>query len=149
MRRSLPLLLLALCACVIPPTLPPGQAIGEPMVRQDAVRFAVIDANPPAYFERSLLVEATIVAVCQKVGCWMQVEDEGRSAMVRWESGCGGKYAFPPGAVGRRVLIQGSFYPKSISEEDAQHLQQEAAEGVVIPREGYEFNASAILVLDA
>ena len=67
--------------------------------------------------------------------------------MVRWESGCGGKYAFPPGAVGRRVLIQGSFYPKTISEEDAEHLEEEAAEGVVIPREGYEFNASAILVL--
>ena len=103
MRRSIPLVLLALSACVVPATLPPGQVIGELMVRQDAVRFAVVDANPAAYFERTLLVEATVTAVCQKVGCWMQVEDEGRSAMVRWESGCGGQFAFPPGAVGRRV----------------------------------------------
>lgn len=147
MRHALPLLLLALAACVTPAPLPPGQPIGEPIVRQDALRFALVDADPTAHFERTLLVEATIVAVCQKVGCWMQVEDGGRTAMVRWESGCGGKYAFPPGAVGRRVLIQGSFYPKSISEEDAAHLEEEAAEGVVIPREGYEFNASAILVL--
>jgi hypothetical protein len=147
--RCLPLVLLfGLSACVTPAALPTGQAIGDPLVRQDAVRFAVVDANPPAWFERTLLVEATVVAVCQKVGCWMQVEDGGRTAMVRWESGCGGKYAFPPGAVGRRVLIQGSFYPTTISEEDARHLEQEAAEGVEIPREGYEFNASAILVLD-
>lgn len=147
MRHGLPTLLIVFAACVTPARLPPGESIGEPIVRQDAVRFAVVDADPTAYFERTLLVEATIVAVCQKVGCWMQVEDGGRTAMVRWESGCGGRYAFPPGAVGRRVLIQGSFYPKTISEEDAEHLEEEAAEGVVIPREGYEFNASAILVL--
>lgn len=146
--RSLPLALLLLSACVVPPTLPPGEAIGELIVQQEALRFAVVDADPAAYFERSLLVEATVRAVCQRVGCWMQVEDEGRTAMVRWESGCGGQYAFPPGAVGRRVLIQGTFYPKTISEEDAQHLEGEAAEGVVIPRDGYELNASAILVLD-
>jgi hypothetical protein len=146
--RSLPLVLLLLSACVVPPRLPPGEAIGELIVRQDALRFAVVDANPSAFFERTLLVEATVTAVCQQMGCWMQVEDGGRTALVRWESGCGGQYAFPPGAVGRRVLIQGTFYEKTLSEEEAQQLEQEAAGGVVIPRQGYEFNASAILVLD-
>jgi len=68
--------------------------------------------------------------------------------MVRWETGCGGKYAFPAEAVGKQVMIQGSFYPKTISPEDAEHLQEEAAEGVVIPTETWEFNASAVVVLE-
>lgn len=145
--RTPALLLVLLTACVTPARLPEGHAIGEPIVRQDAVRFAVVDADPPAYFERTLLVEATVTAVCQKAGCWMQVADEGRTALVRWETGCGGQYAFPPDAVGRRVLIQGSFYPKELSEEDAQHMQEEAGSAVELARDGYEFNASAILVL--
>lgn len=145
MRTTIPLLLL-LSACVVPPRLPEGHAIGEPMVRQDAVPFATIDANPAAYFEKTVLVEATVTAVCQTAGCWMQVEDQGRTAVVRWESGCGGQFAFPPGAVGRRVLIQAVFVPKPFTEEQAEHIQAEAAEGVTIARSAYEFNASAVLV---
>lgn len=145
--RTLPALFLFLAACVVPPQLPPGHAIGEPIVRQDALRFALVDADPPAYFERTLLVEATVTAVCQKAGCWMQVADEGRTALVRWETGCGGRFTFPPGAVGRRVLIQGSFYPKVLSDEDAEHMAEEAGGELELPRDGYEFNASAILVL--
>ncbi len=54
------------------------------------------------------------------------------------------KCAFPKSAVGKRVLIQGSFYPKVISAEDAEHLEAEGA--AEIEREGYEFNASAVLI---
>jgi hypothetical protein len=78
----------------------------------------------------------------------MKVADEGKVAMVRWEAGCGGQYKFPSDAVGKRVLIQGSFYPKSISAEDAEHIAEEAGGKVQIPRETYEFNASSVLILE-
>lgn len=139
------LLALLLVGCS---SLPSGERYGEPMVMQDVVAFSVVDANPSAYFETTLLVEATVTSVCQNKGCWMQVEDEGSTAMVRWETGCGGKYAFPTSAVGKRVLIQGSFYPKVISEEDALHIEAEAGGNIEVEREGYEFNASAVLVHD-
>ncbi len=37
--------------------------------------------------------------------------------------------------------------PLEISEEDAEHLESEAPEGTTIEREGYEMNASAVLVI--
>ena len=138
----------ALASCATT-SLPAGKVLGETIEPQEIETFAVVDAQPEAYFERTLLVEATVTAVCVKAGCWMQVEDQGRTAMVRWETGCGGKYAFPSDIVGRRVVIQGSFYPKTISEEDVEHLEGESSGQVEIEREGYEFNASAILVLAA
>lgn len=125
-----------------------GEAIGEPIVEAEVLPFAKVHDDPEPYFHKTLLVDASVTAVCQRKGCWMQVEDNGRTAMVRWESGCGGKYAFPETAVGKKVVIQGSFYPKTINEEDAEHIASEAAEGVKIAREGYEFNASAVLVRD-
>ncbi len=136
---------LSLAACQV--TLPEGERFGEPMVVQKSVAFATVDASPAEYFDRTVLVEATVKAVCTSKGCWMQVEDEGKTAMVRWESGCGGKYAFPEELIGQRVLVQGSFYPKTISEEDAEHLEAEAGEALEIEREGYEFNASAVLLV--
>lgn len=150
MRLLTLLLALALSAvaCVSSPGLPPGIVVGEAIEPRPVVPFATVDAEPSAYFDRTVLVEATVVAVCQKAGCWMQVEDQGRRAMVRWETGCGGKYTFPESAVGRRVLVQGSFYPKEISAEDAEHLAAESGGALEVDREGYEFNASAVLLIE-
>lgn len=143
MRRLL-LLLLPFCACRA--ALPAGETVGEPLEAREIVALSVVDATPARYLEQTLLVRAEVVAVCQRKGCWMKVQDGDASAMVRWEQGCGGKYAFPSDLVGRSVVIQGSFYPQALSEEDAEHLQAEAPPGVVIARDGYELNASAILI---
>lgn len=123
--------------------------VGGSVQARQRVRLAVVDAEPAKFFDQTLLVEATVVAVCQNRGCWMQIEDDGRKAMVRWESGCGGQYAFPKDAAGKRVLIQGAFYPQKFSEEAVEHMQGETDRAIAIPREGYEFNASAVIVLDS
>ena len=143
----LALILPAACTTVAA-DLPPGEHVGESIPSRPIHAFAELDASPTDFFEQTLLVQARVTAVCQSMGCWMQVEDEGHTAMVRWEAGCGGKYAFPEEAVGRAVLIQGSFYPKVMSDADVEHLQAEAGGGVKFEKEGYEFNASAIVILD-
>ena len=143
-----PLLVLSLLAALTACTVTQSRRYGEPLEDKPALSYAVVSTAPADYYEQTLHVTANVVAVCQKAGCWMQIEDGGRTAMVRWESGCGGQYTFPADAVGKRVMIQGSFYPKTISPEDAEHLQEEAAEGVVIPTETWEFNASAVVVFD-
>lgn len=143
-------LLLAL-ACAAPTASQPRFAsdpIGEPIATREIVPLATAHDDPEPYFDRVVLVEATAKAVCQKVGCWMQIEDEGRVALVRWESGCGGKYTFPKDAAGKRVLIQGTFYPKKLSENEARHMEGEADRPIVLERDGYELNASAFVLLD-
>jgi len=125
-----------------------GTVIGEPVRPLEVHRFAELDADPARWFDRTLLVEAEVVAVCRKAGCWMQIADEGRTALVRWETGCGGKYAFPADAVGRRVLVQGSFYRKELSDDDRRHLEEEAGGALAIRPDPYELNASAVVLLD-
>jgi len=129
-------------------SLPAGLQIGETVESREVLPFAVVRSDPSRHLEQTLLVEATVNAVCQNKGCWMQVADGDQTAMVRWEAGCGGKYTFPKDAMGERVLIQGSFYPKTISPEDAEHLQEEFGRGLRVPEQTYEFNASAVVMLD-
>ena len=135
-------------ACASRPTLPPGEIVGMEMQPREVVHLSVIDASPEPYWNKTLLIEATVVAVCQHSGCWMQIEDRGSRAMVRWEGGCGGEYAFPKDLQGRRVLIQGSIYKKTFSKMDAEHIQAEADREVRIDREGCEVNASSVLRID-
>lgn len=151
-RRLIIVLVLAStswAACVATQSLPSGHRIGEAMHAQGAHRLSVVDSSPEDFFHKTVLVEATVSAVCQNMGCWMQIEDHGSKAMVRWETGCGGKYAFPKNIVGKHVLIQGSFYSKHIDEADALEIEGESSGGVVIPREGWELEASSVLILDA
>lgn len=138
-------LLFASCATT---GLPSGEAIGEVIESRDVVRFSVVDASPQAYFDRVLLVEAEVTEVCRVGHCWMQIADEGKTALVRWETGCGGKYEFPVAAIGKRVLIQGSFYPKELDADEREHLVEESSGGLEIRPDPYEFNASAILILN-
>jgi len=142
---------LALAACSTSgrsSSLPAGHEIGAPMEARPILHFALVDATPEKFFKQTLLVEASVKVVCQEKGCWMQIEDKGHNAMVRWESGCGGKYSFPKDAAGKRILIQGSFYPKTISPEDVAHLKQESGGKLTVPSETYEFNASSVRILD-
>jgi len=128
--------------------LPAGNSIGLPMEARPIVHFAVVDAAPEKFFNQTLLVEGKVKAVCQTKGCWLQIEEDGRVAWVRWETGCGGKYAFPKDSAGKRILVQGSFYPKTISPADAEHLKEEAGGKLDVESETYEFNASAVRILD-
>jgi Domain of unknown function (DUF4920) len=145
MRLSPLVLLLAACASTA--DAPPGERIGEPLEARASVRYALVGAEPAAWIDQTVLVEATVVAVCQNAGCWMQVEDGGHTALVHWYTECGGKYAFPKDLAGKRVLIQGALYAKAIDADEAEHLAQEARTALEIPLEGYELNATAIVVL--
>lgn len=137
-------------ACASTPTeLPPGTPIGEDMALDSIVQFSVVDATPAEFFDRTVLVEAEVQRVCMKAGCWMQIEDEGSTALVRWETGCGGLFKFPEDAIGKRVLIQGSFYPKELTDADREHLSEEAGSPMEIRKDPYEFNASSVMILDA
>ena len=114
------------------------------------VTLADVRANPSAYFEKTLLVEGTAAAVCQAKGCWMTITDgNGEPIWVRWSTGCGGDYAFPKDAAGRKVLLQGSFYPKEISPADAEHLAEESGtlKADEIAGQTFEINATACVVL--
>lgn len=146
-RLATATLLLAACAAPLP--LPDGEHIGEPMPDREPIRLSVVSAEPTAYFKRTLLVEAEVTAVCIKAGCWMQVEDGGEPILVRWEGDCGGEYQFPSDIIGKTVLIQGSFYAKELTRDHGEHMQEEASGDLKIIENGYEMNASAVLILPA
>ena len=64
---------------------------------------------------------------------------------MRWDSGCGGNYKFPEEATGKRVVVQGELYPKELTAEQIERLE---AAGKPVPAEPYEFNVTAVMVVE-
>lgn len=124
--------------------------VGEEITVEKPVQLAVVKKSPADYFEQTILVEATAANVCQSKGCWMTMTDgEGEPIWVRWSSGCGGKYAFPKDASGKRVVIQGSIYEKEIDAAAAEHLAEESEnmKAEEITGKTLEMNATAFVIL--
>ncbi len=147
MRTIAVVLVALLSACRGPSSMPGGVQIGGEIHTQQSVRFSVVEAQPNQFVDQTLLLEGTVLAVCQKRGCWMQIADGGGTAMARWAKGCG-SFAFPMDSVGKRVLVQGSFYRKTFSQEAVEHMQREAGRDLEIARDGYELATTAVIVLD-
>ncbi len=125
-------------------------AIGQPITQPAPMKLAALQADVAPHLARTVLVEATAEAICQAKGCWMTVKDgEGAPIWVRWSSGCGGEFAFPKDAAGRRVLVEGTLSEKEISAEDAEHLAEESLglDAAKIAGKTFEIDATACVVL--
>ncbi|MHC4080965.1 MAG: DUF4920 domain-containing protein [Planctomycetota bacterium] len=73
--------------------------------------------------ESNVIVEGTIVEVCQKKGCWMRVTDGEQELFVRFQD-----YGFfvPMNASGREVVMHGTSVAQVASIEELRHYAQDA-----------------------
>jgi hypothetical protein len=73
--------------------------------------------------ESNVIVEATIVDVCPKKGCWMRVTDGEQELFVRFQD-----YGFfvPMNAAGREVVMHGTSVAQVASVEELRHYAEDA-----------------------
>lgn len=95
-------------------------------------------------------IKAPIVAVCQKKGCWMNIDlGDGKTMMVRFKD-----YGFfvPKDASGRTAVIQGKAFKEVLSVEMLRHYAEdggkskEEIEKITEPETRLSFEASGVLI---
>ncbi len=124
--------LVALSACSrenrASPTPPPSDpkpaltALGQP-VAGDPVALADVAKNPRAFEGRSIVTSGTVTAVCQHMGCWMEIADTNGQAHVRMH---GHSFFVPRSANGKHARVQATLVPA----EDSKDCDEEGKGGV-------------------
>ena len=85
---------------------PPGTlALGE-RITSPIVPLADVAKNPARFKDRVFATSGKITAVCQEMGCWMQLEDAAGSAHVRMH---GHTFFVPKTAPGHGARVQGTI----------------------------------------
>lgn len=93
---------------------------------------------------------STIKEVCQKKGCWMQVDlDEEKSSFVRFKD-----YGFfaPMNAGGHEVVMQGKAFVSVVSIDELKHYAKDAGKSeeeiaaITEPKVTYAFEADGIAI---
>ena len=102
-----------------------GQAIADTAT---TARLAQLSAAPETFNGRTIRVEGTVVAVCQEMGCWMEMRDENTQAHVRMH---GHSFFLPRDVDGHRAVVQATVVPThrpTHCDEEAQHVTGQLAQ---------------------
>jgi hypothetical protein len=113
-----------------------GTQYGEPLTLKSVTSVAAILADPAAYVGERVLVSGTVVDVCEKQGCWLELEADGGAIRVKVDDGV---IVFPLSARGRRALAEGIVEERNLTFEQALAEAQHHAE-----EHGVEFDPTTV-----
>ena len=129
-------------------------------VLQQSVDMSIITpinkilSNPNNYLSSAVTIEGTVVAVCQKRGCWAEVATaNGNKIRVKVKDG---EIIIPMSARGRTAFVTGLLTPLKLTKQQAvlhlEHMAKDAGQSfdrssVTGPLTIYQLRASAIKII--
>lgn len=100
---------------------------GEPIAEGvQSIALAEVLAKPAEYTNEPVVVEGVVEVACQNKGCWMQVAPAAGEAGMRVTFKDYGFFV-PKDSKGRVARMAGTVAVKTLSKEDADHLEGEGA----------------------
>ena len=93
------------------------KTFGKELTLKDTTLISTILANPYAFIGKRVLVEGTVVDVCTKRGCWMELASDKEFQSIRVKVN-DGEIVFPLEARGKLALIEGIVEKLEISKEE-------------------------------
>jgi len=130
--------------------------LGQPLTVSEATPIPTILDSPDAFVGKTLQVEGKITAVCEQMGCWMNLVDtaSGKSLRIKVKDGA---IIFPVEAIGRKALAEGKLERLELSKDDAIARGRHEAEengrpfdpkSVVGPLTLYQLAGTGAVILD-
>lgn len=114
-----------------------GTHYGESFTLREVTPVSRILDDPTGFLGRRVLVEGTVVAVCENRGCWMDVasDREFEKIQIKVDDGV---IVFPLSARGSRALVEGVVEELQLTEEQALEEARHRAE-----ERGDEFDSAS------
>ena len=105
--------------------------VGAPVTVDKPVSIAALAEAPESFAGQTVLLEGTVKAVCQGMGCWVEVQDaKGASFLAR---SLDDSVLLPKDCAGRKVAVQGVV---TAMPQEA-HTEPTEAAGHVCPKPEY------------
>ncbi|TAK54294.1 MAG: DUF4920 domain-containing protein, partial [Bacteroidetes bacterium] len=94
----------------------PTKKYGKPLTLKKATPVSAIMEAPSKYNGQKLLVEGTIVDVCEKRGCWIDIAGDKEFESLRFKVE-DGVMTFPVAAKGKKARVEGILSVETVSVE--------------------------------
>lgn len=92
---------------------------GKEITSKEKVQISKILENPENFEGKKVLVEGTVINVCEKRGCWIELasDKEFESIRVKVEDGV---IVFPMEAKGQKALVEGEFVSFTVEADGSE-----------------------------
>jgi hypothetical protein len=114
--------------------------LGDP-ITSAPVALSAIAHNPAAFANKTVVTSGTVTAVCQAMGCWMEITDESGEAHVKMH---GHSFFVPKTASGHKARVQAIVEQTNPDEECAQEAEKQTARPVA----KLQLDATGVELLD-
>jgi hypothetical protein len=91
---------------------------GKKITLKEKTKISVILQSPEKFVGKKVLVEGTIIAVCDKRGCWMELASDKESQKIKIKVK-DGEIVFPMTGIGKKGLVEGELVKMSLTKEEA------------------------------
>ena len=125
------LLLLAVSACTKATSADDKHAaaatashMGAPITAgAPVVALAAVVKDPASYKGKPFVTTGTVTAVCQQMGCWMEIKDDATEAHIKM---AGEKFFVPKTSAGHKARVQGTLV--EVAGGDVECAEEAAAQ---------------------
>lgn len=90
---------------------------GKEISLKEKTSISKILENPEEFVGKKVLVEGTVVGVCAKRGCWMDISGEKDFEKIKVKVN-DGEIVFPMEAKGKKALVEGEVYSIVVEGEE-------------------------------
>jgi hypothetical protein len=98
--------------------------LGEPIsASTPAIALATVVKDPNAYKGKSFVTTGTVTAVCQEMGCWMEIKDASTQAHIKM---AGEKFFVPKTSAGHKARVQGKLVESASGDVECEHETDQA-----------------------
>lgn len=91
--------------------------LGKEISLKEKVLISNILTSPEKYVGKKVLVEGTIVDVCENRGCWIEVAGDKPFTKIKVKVK-DGEIVFPVSAKGKKVTVEGEVYALTMSKSE-------------------------------
>lgn len=96
-----------------------AQHLGTPIQADvPVVALADVIAHPDQFKGKPIVTTGTVTAVCQEMGCWMEIKDGTSEAHIKM---AGEKFFVPKTSAGKQARVEGTLTDVPDSDEQCAH----------------------------
>lgn len=104
-----------------------GNKYGKKLTLNEKTKVSSILENPKDYVGKKVLVEGTVVGVCEKRGCWIELASDKPYQKIKVKVN-DGEIVFPLEEKGKTATVEGEVYEIKLTKEQALERAKHEAE---------------------
>ncbi len=102
-----------------------GKKYGKEIGLKEKTKISEVMSKPETYIGKKVLVEGTVVNVCEKRGCWIELSSDKKYETIKVKVN-DGEIVFPMESKGKIALVEGELY--SIDNKETKEHKENCTE---------------------